>query len=153
MAGNVKSKNLLEAAEQGNLALMVEMRRTLGRKSQGQAVPEELDGKVTHDTILDCFRECYEELYNSAGSEDAMVTIKEELNKLITDQACVAAGEVGKVTGKIVKQACSRMLPGKTDVSEVYTSDVFSMPQITCLINLLPSSGLTSPMGQSASRS
>ena len=62
MAGNVKSKNLLEAAEQGNLALMEEMRRTLGRKSQGQAVPEELDGKVTHDTILDRFRECYEEL-------------------------------------------------------------------------------------------
>ena len=30
-----------------------------------------------------------------------------------------------KVTGLVVKQACARMKPGKTDVSEVYTSDVF----------------------------
>ena len=28
-------------------------------------------------------------------------------------------------TGKTVKEACSHMLPGKTDVTEVYTSDVF----------------------------
>ena len=103
MAGNLQSRNLLEAAEQGDLALMQEMKKTLGRKSQGQAIPEELDGKVTHETILDRFRECYEELYNSAGSEDAMATIKEELQKLISDQAFNAAGEVGKITGKIVK--------------------------------------------------
>jgi hypothetical protein len=29
------------------------------------------------------------------------------------------------VTGDIVKQACSRMKPGKIDVTEAYTSDVF----------------------------
>ena len=33
--------------------------------------------------------------------------------------------EVDKVSAKIVKEACSRMKPGKTDVSGVYTSDVF----------------------------
>ena len=81
LAGTMKSRNLLEAAEHGDQALMEEMKMTLGRKSQGQAVPEALDGKVTHDTILDRFRECYEELYNSAGSEDAMDNIKEQLQK------------------------------------------------------------------------
>ena len=30
-----------------------------------------------------------------------------------------------EVTAKAVKQACGRMLPGKTDESGVYTSDVF----------------------------
>jgi hypothetical protein len=29
------------------------------------------------------------------------------------------------VTGKLVKEACGRMLPGKPDVTEVYLSDVF----------------------------
>ena len=29
------------------------------------------------------------------------------------------------MTGKLVKEACGRMLPGKTDVTEVYSSDVF----------------------------
>ena len=33
--------------------------------------------------------------------------------------------EIQKVTGRVVKEACKRMLPGKTDVSEGYTSDVF----------------------------
>ena len=125
MASTIKSRKLLEAAELGDQELMKEMKMTLGKKSQGQSVPEELDGKVSHDDILNRFKECYEKLYNYAGSEDAMTAIKEELNKLIQDQPLSSAGEVGNVTARIVKQACSRMLPGKTDISEGYTSDVF----------------------------
>ena len=74
MAGQVKARLLLEAAEQGDAALM----QAIGSKSTGQAVPECLDGQVTHDAILDKFRECYEQLYNSAGTEDAMEAIKEQ---------------------------------------------------------------------------
>ena len=33
--------------------------------------------------------------------------------------------EVNKITREVVKQACTRMKPGKTDVSEGFTSDVF----------------------------
>ena len=76
----------VEAAEQGDEALMKEMKSTLDKKPQAQAVPETLDGKVTHDTILDRFRECYEELYNSAGSEHAMASLKERLHKVISKQ-------------------------------------------------------------------
>ena len=52
MGGAIKSSHLLEAAEQGDQALIKEMKNTLDKKQQGQAVPETLDGKVTHDTIL-----------------------------------------------------------------------------------------------------
>jgi hypothetical protein len=125
LAGTMKARKLLEAAEEGNAALMKEMRNTIERKNQGQAVPESLDGKVTHDTILDRFRECYEELYNSAGTQHAMDIIKEKLKSLIQGNQDQSVKEVEKVTGKLVKEACSRMLPGKTDVTEVYSSDVF----------------------------
>ena len=125
IAGTVQASKLVLAAEEGNIALMKEMRSTLGKKNQGQAIPENLDGKVTHDSILERFRECYENLYNSAGTEKAMETIKAKLNNLIQDNSIPSLMEIGKVTGKLVKQACSRMLPGKTDVTGVYTSDVF----------------------------
>ena len=49
LSGNIKARKLLQAAEEGNIALMKEMRNTLDKKNHGQAVPETLDGKVTHD--------------------------------------------------------------------------------------------------------
>ena len=125
LAATIKSRKLMEAAEQGNIALMREMRNTMNRKDHGQSIPESLDGKVTHDSILERFRECYEELYNSAGTEHAMDIIKEKLQNILKENNHESVKEVNKVTGKLVKQACSRMLPGKTDVTEVYTSDVF----------------------------
>ena len=120
-----KSERLVEAAEQGNMALIHEMKRTLGSKSTGQTVPESLDGKVTHETILDRFRECYEQLYNSAGTEDAMSAIKEKLEQMIGANTGASTREIDKVTWQVVKQACCRMRPGKRDVSEAYSSDVF----------------------------
>ena len=52
------------AAEAGDVDLMNELKKTLSHKNSEQAVPESLEGKVTHDTILDRFRECSEDLYN-----------------------------------------------------------------------------------------
>ena len=124
-AAAIRSRKLLEAAEHGNIALLKEMKNTLERKNCGQAVPETLDGKVTHDSILDRFRECYEELYNSAGTEHAMNIIKQKLHTLIQENSQQSVNEVKKVTGKLVKEACCRMLQGKTDVTGVYSSDVF----------------------------
>ena len=87
-----------------------------------QTVPDSLDGKVTPETVLERFRECYHDLFNSAGTQNAMTAIKAKLEQLIDASS---AKEVDKVTGDIVKQACSRMKPGKIDVTEAYTSDVF----------------------------
>ena len=125
MAESIKARNLLEAAEEGNTALKNEMKKSLNQKVVGQAVPECLDGKVTHDDILERFRVCYEKLYNSAGSEDAMKTIKLKLNDLLSESSDSSASEIRKVTGQVVKDACCRMKPGKNDVTGVYSSDVF----------------------------
>ena len=38
---------------------------------------------------------------------------------------CRAEGEVTKVTALVVRRACTRMKPGKMDVSQSYTSDMF----------------------------
>ena len=91
-------------------------------KPSGQAVPESVEGKVTHESILEVFRNCYSELYNSASTVDAMTDIKNKLQGLITDNSF---REVNKVTGEVVKQACSRMKPGKLDVTGSYSSNIF----------------------------
>ena len=125
VASSIESRKLLEASEAGDIALMTEMKRVLGRKDTGQTVPDCLDGKVTHGDILQKFKECYEELYNSAESEDATALIKVKLENMVKSDTPGSIHEIQKVTGRVVKEACSRMLPGKTDVTEGYTSDVF----------------------------
>ena len=122
LAGNTKSEKLHTAAETSDVELMKELKRTLNKKSMAQTIPDSLDGKVTPDTVLERFRECYQDLFNSAATEDAMTGIKAKLAQLIDASS---AKEVEKVTGDIVKQACGRMKPGKSDVTEAFTSDVF----------------------------
>ena len=56
LASSLQARQLTAAAEEGNMALMREMRDTLGRKNVGQVIPECLDGKVTHGSILERFR-------------------------------------------------------------------------------------------------
>ena len=85
---------------------MTEMKRILGRKDTGQTVPDCLDGKVTHGDILQKFKECYEELYNSAESEDATALIKVKLENMVKSDTPGSIHETQKVTGRVVKEAC-----------------------------------------------
>ena len=50
-----------------------------------------------------------------------MEEIKAKLHTMIGQDGIA---EVSKVTGSIVKEACSRMKPGKADVTQSFTSDV-----------------------------
>ena len=125
MVGSMQTRKLAEAAEEGNITFIKEKKETLGRKNYGQIIPESLDSRVGHDSILERFRECYEELYNSAGTEVAMASIRNKLQSFIRENNINGQADIQKVTGSIVKQACSKMKPGKTDVTGVYTSDVF----------------------------
>ena len=99
---HAKAMELLAAAESGDAALMEEMRKTITKKNTAQGVPDCLEGKVTHDSILDKFKDCYKDLYNSAGTSAAMVDIKKRLEQLINVSS---AGEVAKITGEVVKLA------------------------------------------------
>ena len=122
MAGHLKAGELIAASETGDLELMNELKKTLNKKPVGQTVTDSRDGKVTPETVLERFRECYQELFNSAGSEDAMTGIKAKLEQMIDASS---AKEVEKVTGHVVKLAFSKIKQGKGDVTEAYSSDVF----------------------------
>ena len=58
------------------------------------------------------FCDVYKELYNSSGSEEAHEEIKSKINDLI--EGC----ESCKIPGDVVKDAASKMKPGKGDFSE-----------------------------------
>ena len=122
IAASAKAKELSSAAEAGDVALMRELKKSLGSKDSSQSVPTCLEGKVTHETILDKFRQCYQDLYNSAGTEAAMINIKEKIQALINPDD---KNKVYKITAQVVKDACAHMKPAKVDVTESYTSDVF----------------------------
>ena len=83
-AADIKARDLLAASEAGDAALMEELRKSLNRKSSEQQVPDSLEGKVTHEEILEKFKDCYQDLYNSASTDAAMVDIKERLEMLIS---------------------------------------------------------------------
>ena len=119
MAATHKCQVLVAASEAGDQELMRELKRTLGNTHSGQTVPTCLEGKVTPVTVLEKFKECYELLYNSAGTQQTMAIIKQRVQELINHSSTI---EIQKVTGKVVKAACMRMKPGKTDVTEAYTS-------------------------------
>ena len=122
LAATAKAQHLLEASEAGDLALVKELKKTLLDKPLGQSVPECVEGKVTHESIPEVFRNCYSELYNSASTVDAMTDIKSKLQGLINENSL---REVNKVTAEVVKQACSKLKPGKLDVTGSYSSDIF----------------------------
>ena len=121
-ASTVKARELTSAAKAGDIALMKELKKSLDSKEISQSVPDCLEGKVTHETIIEKFRQCYKDLYNSAGTQAAMINIKEKIESLINSDD---ENEVSKVTAIVVKKACAHMKPGKVDVTESYSSDVF----------------------------
>jgi cyclophilin family peptidyl-prolyl cis-trans isomerase len=92
-----------------------------GSKNKGQSMPEMIEGKTSDDEIVKKFKEFYGELYNSSESDDAMTIIKSKLTELINEDSL---SEVNKITGKVVKMACSKMKSGKSDVYGSFTSDV-----------------------------
>ena len=115
-----KANSLVTAAESGDRYLFEELRKHIPGKNNGQKVPECVEGKVTHDTILDKFKECYMELYNSADTKEGMKLIKAQLDNLVDDNAIK---EAAKINAKAVEQACRCMKAGKSDISSSFTSD------------------------------
>ena len=115
-----RANNIADAAKLGDAALVQELKRSINSKSSAQFVPSCLEGKVGTSEIVEEFRICYENLYNSADSKSAMKKIKAKLNLLIDNKSQV---EVSKITGEKVKEACTYMRPGKADISESFSSD------------------------------
>ena len=129
-ANSAKAFSFLAAAESGDRALLKEMRKVVGRKHQEQELPESLEGAVGHNGVLEKFRSLYEALYNSAGTQGKVDELLQTMDGMID---CRSEGEVKKVTAEEVAKACRRMKSGKIDVSQGYSSDVFShAPPLLC---------------------
>ena len=123
-----KNVELSNAAELGNLEMLNEFKKSLCSKKKAQQLPDCVEGKVSHEDILDQFKQRYEELYNSADTSIEMTSIKENLNDLISSDS---VKEVEKITSTIIKMGSRKMKSGKLDASGSYSSDVFhSAPDI-----------------------
>ena len=120
-SNTILAEQFIEASENGEMDLLQEMKKVKGSKNTGQSMPETLEGKSSEDEIVKKFKEVYEELYNSSESVEAMKGIKNKLKEMIT---AASIHDVNKITGRTVKMACTKMKPGKTDVTESYSSDV-----------------------------
>ena len=83
-------------------------------------LPDTVAGANGEQEITEKFRLVYSSLYNSAGSEDDMRVLSDQIQALITPEA---VEEVVRVTGSIVKEAACSLKPSKSDVSTCFTSD------------------------------
>ena len=67
------------------------------------------------------FKEVFEALYKSAGSQNGMETVQARIRELLGKED--SRSEVEKVTANVVKQAASMTKPHKMDVSQGFSSD------------------------------
>lgn len=121
-ANKESAQALMAAAESGNQALMAQMRRTMGNKKATQELPHSLEGAEEETEIVEKFRDLYNQLYNSCSTEEEVEVLLAGLRSKID---CRQEGEISKMTTAVVRRACSKMKPGRKDVSESYSSDVF----------------------------
>ena len=120
----MKNNELISAAELGNVEFIKQFQKHIFKKEKTcQQVPDCLEGKVTHDDILETFKQRYEHLYNSADTSEEMVCVKGKLDNLLSMSV---VDEVSKITPTIVKSGSLKMKTGKTDASGSYSSDVFT---------------------------
>ena len=81
----LNSEALNSAAMSGNKVLFDEMKKYLNAGQSGPTVPDTLEGKVSHEDILDKFRESYSKLYNqdAEGMAENMIDVKAKIDSLI----------------------------------------------------------------------
>ena len=116
-----QAEELLAAAMEGDVKLLKEMKTIRkGRHAGNCELPNTVGGAEGEESIAEMFREAYEELYNSAPSENEMAGIKEHLENIIEN---AAKEEVSELTGDVVKNAVSKLKLSKTDVTGSYVSD------------------------------
>ena len=116
----MRGRKLLEAAVEGDLSLLKEMKKIRGGKGCEDDLPESVEGADDEESIANKFKEVYKALYNSSNTEVEIEALKVKIKDLIRPDSI---SEVDKVTGAAVKAAFCKMKPRKTDVSGGFTSD------------------------------
>ena len=116
-----QAKGLFAAAQDGDIALMKEMRRLQSGRGPADELTDTVDGITGQQGVADRFGAVYSALYNSAGSGEKMKVIQERIRKLLPEENCKL--EIEKITMEVVKKAAVKMKPQKMDISQGFTSD------------------------------
>ena len=119
-ADRCKAENLLAAALTSDIALLHEMKMIRKGGRNLMELPDTVAGANGELEIVEKFRLVYSTLYNSAGTEEEMVDLRQIIGQLVTPTSLC---EVEKITGNLVKSTACIMKPRKSDVSNYYTSD------------------------------
>ena len=120
-ADKANLEKLFEAAKSGDTDLLNQMKRIRGGNKMQTMPTDTIEGANGPQEISEKFKEVYKSLYNSAESADEVNAIKSKIKEVICPNS---VNEVNKVTMDCVKKACTRMWPGKSDVTGSYTSDL-----------------------------
>ena len=116
-----QARGLYQAAMEGDIELMKEMRRVKSGKVTVDELADNVDGETGATNVANQFRKVFETLYNSSDSSVEMEVVKERIQKLIHKEN--SKDEVKKVTAEVVKKAAMMMKPHKMDVSQGFSSD------------------------------
>ena len=114
----VRAEQLFEASLLGDMDLLKEMKQVKSGSGDHVDLPDDVEGANGEEEIVERFREVYETLYNSSGSQDGMAQLREHIQSLIGPQSLE---DVQKLTGSAVKKAACLLKPKKTDVSGGFT--------------------------------
>ena len=116
-----QAKGLYQAAMDGDMALMKEMRRVQSGKGELDELPDAVDGVTGQQEVANRFGAVHSALYNSSGSKENMEELKSRIRGLIQSED--SAAEIAKLTPEVLKAAATRMKPHKMDISQGFTSD------------------------------
>ena len=111
----VKKNKLLDACLNGGGDLFKEIRAI--RKTK-HVVANTMDG--VKEDIPDHFRNIYSNLYNSVEDTENLARVSEQVELRVGDQSLE---DVNKVTPGLIKEAASKLRPGKTDPVFSFSSD------------------------------
>ena len=116
-----QAHGLYNAAMAGDIELMKELKRVKSGKGEVDDLASMVDGVSGDTNVANKFKEVFEALYNSAGSQAGMEAVQARIKELLVKED--SKSEVEKVTTEVVKQAALMMKPHKMDVSQGFSSD------------------------------
>ena len=126
-----QANSLFEASLRGEVNLMKEMKRVVTGTGPADDIADVVDGAVGQDNIAGKFKEVYQNLYNSATSEETVKEILSNLQMKIQEKRTDSVKEVQKLTGQTVKDAVNSMKKQKLDISQGFSSEsLINAPEI-----------------------
>ena len=116
-----QAKGLLEAARDGDMALMKEMRRVQSGKGALDELPDTVDGVTGLQDVANQFGDVHNALYNSAESKEELTELQNRIQGLVQSED--SNKETRRLSAEVVKKAAMRLKPHKMDVSQGFSSD------------------------------